>query len=391
MSNLRAALEASLAANPDDVASHAAYGDLLMEQGDPRGEFIQVQLALEDSSCKGSRRKELQDREANLLLEHERAWLGGLADHLIEEQLPEYQRAAGYVNKWSFRRGWLDDIDWYRTDVEKVRALVRAPEARLLSRLSLGEVGYEDGFAPEPGEGIENTEYPCLHILQKAPFLANLRFLRVGEKVDFDEQYHNCRTSGEGLPELVAEMPRLEELQALALGGGMDLLFALNLPHLHTLVVYHEREVHPLGRLAANPSLAALRTLRIHPAHSYDEGYLPYASVEPLFNSPHLTGLRHLHLYSSNMGDDGVAELVRSGMLRRLETLDLRFGAVTDAGARMLANCPDTRRLKVLSLANNMLSEDGCRLLEGLGLPALRTDEQYPVGSDEYLMNGDME
>src|SRR5581483_12257097 len=45
---LRQAMEQSLAANPDDLATHMAYADHLVELGDPRGEFIQVQLALED-------------------------------------------------------------------------------------------------------------------------------------------------------------------------------------------------------------------------------------------------------------------------------------------------------------------------------------------------------
>src|SRR5436190_22265883 len=43
----RRALEQALAEDPDDLAAHSAYADLLVELGDPRGEFIQVQLALE--------------------------------------------------------------------------------------------------------------------------------------------------------------------------------------------------------------------------------------------------------------------------------------------------------------------------------------------------------
>ena len=45
---LQLSLEEALAENPDDLASHAAYADYLNEQGDPRGELIQVQLALEN-------------------------------------------------------------------------------------------------------------------------------------------------------------------------------------------------------------------------------------------------------------------------------------------------------------------------------------------------------
>ena len=48
MSLERRSLEAALVEHPDDLAKHSAYADYLTEQGDPCGEFIQTQLALED-------------------------------------------------------------------------------------------------------------------------------------------------------------------------------------------------------------------------------------------------------------------------------------------------------------------------------------------------------
>ncbi len=64
---LRQALEAARLADPDDVGTHSAYADYLQERGDPRGEFIQVQLALEDESKPAAQRKKLAEREAALL------------------------------------------------------------------------------------------------------------------------------------------------------------------------------------------------------------------------------------------------------------------------------------------------------------------------------------
>jgi uncharacterized protein (TIGR02996 family) len=58
-------LENAILANPDDLGAHAAY-DWLIEQGDPRGEFIQVQLALEDPKKSAKERKELQKRECRI-------------------------------------------------------------------------------------------------------------------------------------------------------------------------------------------------------------------------------------------------------------------------------------------------------------------------------------
>ena len=66
-------LEAALIANPDDLATHGAYADWLLEQGDPRGEFIGVQIDLEDETLPAKERKKLKKREAALLKEHGRA------------------------------------------------------------------------------------------------------------------------------------------------------------------------------------------------------------------------------------------------------------------------------------------------------------------------------
>src|SRR5436190_1222239 len=76
--SLREALERALVENPDDTASHMAYADHLTESGDPFGEFVQVQLALEDESLTAKRRKELKSREKKLLDAHSATWLRAL-------------------------------------------------------------------------------------------------------------------------------------------------------------------------------------------------------------------------------------------------------------------------------------------------------------------------
>src|SRR5437773_11188809 len=85
---MREAFEQAILENPDEVANYAAYADWLTEQGDPRGEFIQVQLALEDESVPAKKRQELKRREKALLKEHEREWLGEL-EPFLHTQLSE--------------------------------------------------------------------------------------------------------------------------------------------------------------------------------------------------------------------------------------------------------------------------------------------------------------
>jgi hypothetical protein len=187
-------------------------------------------------------------------------------------------------------------------------------------------------------------------------------------------------------------MTRLEELYLFAQHCETNRLFAsLALTNLRVLIVYHD-DAYPLEVLAANPALGNLRTLRLHPAHGYpgEECYLPRAQVRALLHSPHLGALKELHLHGSDLGDEGCAEIVRSGILKRLEVLDLRHGSITDAGARVLAECPDVRRLRLLSLENNELTDAGRALLRGQGIEVC-CERQNQVGSDEYLYSGDAE
>src|ERR1035438_10061962 len=92
-------LERALTADPDDLAAHAAYADWLTEQGDPRGEFIQLQLALEDRNRVAWERPYLHSQAGELLDQHAMKWLGELGAF----------RAHLYY--YRFARGWLRHLE----------------------------------------------------------------------------------------------------------------------------------------------------------------------------------------------------------------------------------------------------------------------------------------
>jgi uncharacterized protein (TIGR02996 family) len=144
--NDRQAFERSLAANPDDRATHAAYADWLTEQGDPRGEFIQVQLALEEEKRGPGERKELQAREKELLDRHQREWLGELAPYLLDQKdVDEWRLKRGEGYRFAWARGWLDTVEVPMLRTGFARLLGQAPAARLLRRLAIeGNVRSED-------------------------------------------------------------------------------------------------------------------------------------------------------------------------------------------------------------------------------------------------------
>ncbi len=388
---LRQALEDALAANPEDRATHAAYADYLMEQGDPRGELIQVQLALEDEACPPEERLQWKLREAELLRAHEREWAGELAPHLFEQEISAWRREHNKINRARWARGWIDDLYLHRISLASARALARCEAARLLRRLHVEDCQYEDKYEALEDEGIPaNTTLPGLYGLSRAPFLAQLRSFQFGETVDPDEEMYNCTTTARGTVGLVARMTRLEELYLLARGIDLEGLFALpNLTELRVLKVYHGRKAYPLEVLAANPALGKLTTLQVRPASAEEEPRVRRAAARALFNSPHLKSLTHLHLHGSDLGDEGVAGLIASGILKRLKVLDLRFGCIRDDGARLLAQCPDVKGLELLQLEYNQLSEEAEEFLGDVGIP-VSCAAQYE-DEDAYLMSGDME
>jgi uncharacterized protein (TIGR02996 family) len=431
----REALEAALAAEPDDFAAHMAYADFLMEQGDPRGEFIAVQLALEDPTRSPDERKKLRQREQSLLEKHEREWLGELAPLLLgtaEEQRSlfaaelqsRYMDRLDYTTEHmhfgrSWARGWLDQFECDNISVEMVRKLGRAPVARLLRALVCR--GGEGGgvFRYEPGPDIPPGEWPLFQpceVLAHYPAVQTLRVFQYGREADPEEDTYWSGTQYQRLAPLVERMPRLEELRIFGhiyMDDEMwqDMHRLLSLPTLTHLRVYqhYHGTTYALEPLATNPALGRLSHLLIFP-HSFARSFNPIHlgtngwigasegpalhrdNVRAIFTSPHLTSLTHLQLRCCNGGDAMIADLVASGILKRLELLDLRHGHVTDEGARLLASCPDTKDLEVLDLTNNRLTAAGVAALGAAGIH-VRADRQQetPYNDDAILYCGDTE
>ena len=213
------------------------------------------------------------------------------------------------------------------------------------------------------------------------------------------DEYENCHTSGELAYHLVKQMPNLEALYLLAHRVDANKLFALPMPNLRVLQLYHS-DSYPLDTLAANKSLANLTTILCHPhALEYDneeEGaYIRLAHLRAICRSPHLAKLTHLRLRLTDFGDKGAAEIVSSGILKRLKTLDLQGGCISDKGAKVLADCPDLKKLEFLNLSRNALQKDGVKAIEATGVKADLSAQHGIVATEgempEYLFEGDIE
>jgi uncharacterized protein (TIGR02996 family) len=394
---LRRALESAILDNPDDHTAHAALADLLMEQDDPQGEFIRVQLALEDEKLPAAERKKLQRRESELLEAHQADWVGEWAD-LAPATGPEGRGQLDFPGPkpFCFLRGILAEATIDNLTRNCAQAFVQAPQTRLIRRLFVGGFAYEEPDEDDDRD-VEEGEL-SRDVLPRWPHFGNLRVFQLGWTSD--EEYGNfchfqCHLHGDPVTELVRRMPRLEELYVFISGGyGADLLSLKTLRHLRVLQLYHCWE-YPLEKLAANPAFSNLTHLLLHPKAqgSWKDNVAPYitlAGVRALLQSPHLKNLTHLRLRLTDIGDRGCEEIVHSGILERLKMLDLRHGCITDDGARTLAACPDLQRLEHLDLSRNALTKTGIAALSATGVP-LRCDLQHAASDQEYLYEGDYE
>jgi uncharacterized protein (TIGR02996 family) len=374
-SPLRQSLEASLVEDPDDRSAHMAYADHLQELGDPRGELIQVQLALEDETLPADQRRSLREREMALLSRHDRAWLGELAPFTEAER--GHERVT--VGWW---RGWIDSLTVPDMSCAIARALQEPRISfRLLRELRILDCDYWD----------ESAE-PVFDMFRRAGIFRNIRVFQLGTPDD-----NPLYSEDDEVVPLVEQMPALEELILEAREVVTERLFSLPLPHLRKLTVHHQSH-YPLETLAANESLVSVTHLAFWP-HALlprDDGhgpYLPSEGIREILRAPAFRSLTHLQLRLTNIGDDLIRELIAQGRFQTLRVLDLWGGRVTDAGAHLLAECRDARRLEKLDLSYNGLTATGLAELREAGI-TVTGDNQYTqrdLDDRRHLYHGDWE
>lgn len=414
------AFEAGLLDHPEDMARWSAYSDYLTEQGDPRGEFMRVQLALEDESLSADDRKKLKTAEVELLAAHERDWLGPLAAFTVDGEVKERHTRMLHATRppvtHRFERGWLATLNFFNLTVDQARAYAASSAARMVREVTIEEVEseipigtqarYVDSYyqpGPDVPTDLDPYDTPALHPLCRCPYLPTVRTFRLGEEMTVDasgEEHSNCYTNGERAHLLVEQMPWVEELAFYARRVDADKLFALPMPNLRSLTLYHGTR-YPLDTLAVNGTLTRLATLRCHP-HAMEYGdeeqgaYIRLEHLRAICRSPHLTNLTHLMLRCADFGNAGVEELIVSGMFQRLKVLDLRAGCVTDKGAQLLAASPHLKGLEFLNLRNNALTQEGVNVIRATGVNALLTHQHTTATLDEgeyadFLSDGDIE
>ncbi len=397
------AFETALRANPHDLAGWCAFADYLAEQGDPRGEFMQTQIALEDESRPKAERDVLKKKEAALLKKHEKEWVANWARDLAGTEADYGQVDSTGGKPYEFQRGVVTTIHVGSLTVVRARAIVAATDAKFVRNLFVGAIA-DDEEDEEPAAGpdipAEAEEYQGQYPLLRWKQLKYIR--RFGWGWPADENYgdwasHSCHMPGEHVYDFVKQMPDVEELRIFAHVRDAKKLVALPMPNLRVFELYHGWS-YPLDKLASNTSLTNLTHLHCHP-HGLEDDNPPYirlAGLKAVCRSPHLKKLTHLRLRLTDFGDKGAEEIVSSGILKQLKVLDLRHGCMSDKGAKALAASPDLKNLTLLDVSFNALTKEGIDALKATGVPLaanhMHTDTAYdPDDYQEYLAHGDPE
>ena len=136
---MREKLEKKIIERPNDLKRHEAYAAWLKENDDPRGHFVDLQIALENKSLTREKRFELESDRQELLDAHGRAWLGEVANFVLHYpgETGDYEMRPG-CNVWWWR-GWIQGLQLDELTLKLSKILLQSRQTKLFRRLILTE------------------------------------------------------------------------------------------------------------------------------------------------------------------------------------------------------------------------------------------------------------
>ncbi len=403
---------------PGDDLHRLDFADWLDDHGQwPRADFIRAQVRLAALPEDDPARDPLEDEADDLLAEHEPAWVGRLAELVLQW---DWQR--GFVERVTV---WADTLLTHGEELfelaplREVRLLLEAGDTARLAAWPLLDRLETIDLSRDTRESFFRGEYQRdqpLQMLLVSPHLGRLRNLRLrghgiegplvqtliergllGQLRELDLA-HNAPLGDRAARLLAgAKSPALESLDVqstnLTAGGVRALLGARGLPALTNLGVNagvlfprgltaetFEREwaTAPLAAqltalrfsacpldaaalvgLLAWPGLARLTHLELWGCR------LDAAAGERLAECANLSGLRSLHLGNNLLRDTGARALAASAHLARLTALRLGGNGIGGPGVRALVSAPALAGLLELDLSGNYVGPTGVEALAG--------------------------
>lgn len=103
--------EDAIRAEPENLDLRLVAADWYEEHGDPRAEFIRVQLALQNLPSKHEWRKEMEGRERALLAENHKRWNAPIHRRLNQSGMKGLIRSRrGKIRGWKYQRGFVEEL-----------------------------------------------------------------------------------------------------------------------------------------------------------------------------------------------------------------------------------------------------------------------------------------
>jgi uncharacterized protein (TIGR02996 family) len=295
------ALLAAVCAAPDDDLPRLVYADWCEENGQPeRAEFIRVQIEL-TKGAKGKQLVKLQQREKELLAEHDAKWTEPfleLTDDFREDPI-------------RFHRGFVEAIS------------------------------INDELLDEHGDELFR--------------LAPIRTLLMGDQDGFND-LHKCK--------LLLRITTLDlAVSSLDSGRGSVKFFqSKNLANLTTLIAtgYDDNghlDLRGLEAIGTSKHFTKLRHLDISNNWLFNSRGIADADFAALQSLGRLPALIELHVAGTGLGEHAV-RLAAEDWLARLRVLELDSNSISDAGARALAESPHLEDIERLNLMDNIVHDD---------------------------------
>jgi uncharacterized protein (TIGR02996 family) len=372
------ALEAAIARDPHDRDAFAIFGDWLQEQGDPRGELISLQQAGKDKAAN------------KLLAQHADYFLGPLAEHQVVHdegynnsrshlRTPAQEKEWKKTHKQAFvwRNGFIyrvrlshdcySDEEWHGETVDILDAVLRHPSGRYVVELAFQSNG-------DPNEDDLQSLIDLL--AKRAP--PTVRKLTFGDNVDQISWHHTGN-----LGRLWKAVPNLEILE---IETGEFEVGKLTAPALQRAIFITGGLSTTCGKGIATGHMPSIRHLEIYYGDDNYGGRCSIKEARPLLDRSDLVHLEYLGLKNSQFANELAGALAGAKVVKRLKTLDLSLGTLTDDGARALADARSSlRHLEVLDLRRNFLTQDGIDAVKGLCKKVLVDDQNKPWNFDGEL------
>ncbi len=360
-------LLAAIVETPDDDAPRLVYADWLQGQGDPRGEFIQLQCQLA-AAPNDERRRAIKVAENKLFAAHGAEWLAP-----IRAAVPVVD--ALQQHKFEFVRGFVEEAQLTLDCAPHFEALwERAP---LLRRLRLWPKPIFDYPSKQPTlDGVLDAPEllrlqtfelhlggagnAAARVIAQASTLANLRSLELhlsiwGEGAGiFEAGTTGLELDDEGIAALAGSsvLANLETLDLdsnrISSNGVAEIAhgrWTLRRLELGNNLLAAET----LARSLEGPALANLEVLGLANT-TFDA-----KSIAALVSAPALAKLRELDLEKCHLGVPGIEALCKAFALPSLRSLRLERNAVCDKGGLAMAACEALSQLTNLEAGHNRM------------------------------------